>query len=366
MFKTHILQDHERGLLVRRGRVVAWLEPGAHRTYRRHTDIRRIDLDQAFAPLTPELATFLPHGAGEELIVPDAHVALVRVDGSPFACLVAGRWVLWQLRAEVTATIVSTAPILANDSVPEAFRALVPASTLLSFTVSAHESALLYVNGAFERALGAGAWAVWCAHRTVVVERDDLREREIQIVGQEVMTADKVTVRVNLVVKFRVVDAEKSARELADLDPALYTEAQMVARRWVAGASVDQLLERRNDARTVMRAELAERAERWGVAVLEIDLKDIVLPGEMKTILNQVIEAEKRAAANGIHRREETAATRSLMNTAKLLEQSPMLLRLKELEAYKEIAERIDQMTVIAAPQDLAARFSLPGAARSG
>jgi regulator of protease activity HflC (stomatin/prohibitin superfamily) len=139
-----------------------------------------------------------------------------------------------------------------------------------------------------------------------------------------------------------------------------------VARRWVAGATVDQLLERRNDARSTMRAELGERAERWGVAVLEIDLKDIVLPGEMKTILNQVIEAEKRAMANGILRREETAATRSLMNTAKLLEQSPMLLRLKELEAYKEIAERIDQMTVIAAPQDLAARFSLPGAARSG
>ena len=74
-------------------------------------------------------------------------------------------------------------------------------------------------------------------------------------------------------------------------------------------------------------------------------VKDVVLPGEMKTILNQVIEAEKRAAANVILRREETAATRSLLNTAKLLEQNPTLLRLKELEAWKEIAEKVSQLT---------------------
>jgi regulator of protease activity HflC (stomatin/prohibitin superfamily) len=113
-----------------------------------------------------------------------------------------------------------------------------------------------------------------------------------------------------------------------------------------------------------MRAELAERAATWGAAILDMDLKDIVLPGEMKTILNQVIEAEKRAAANVILRREETAATRSLMNTAKLLEQSPTLLRLKELEAWKEIAEKVDQLTLVATPAELCSRLSLPGAAR--
>jgi regulator of protease activity HflC (stomatin/prohibitin superfamily) len=153
-------------------------------------------------------------------------------------------------------------------------------------------------------------------------------------------------------------------RAVASLDAAVYTEAQMVARRWVAGATVDQLLERRHDARAAMRAELGERASRWGAAIVEMDLKDIVLPGEMKTILNQVIEAEKRAAANVILRREETAATRSLANTAKLLEQNPTLLRLKELEAWKEIAERVEQLTLIATPQDLAARLTLPGSAR--
>jgi regulator of protease activity HflC (stomatin/prohibitin superfamily) len=365
MFRTITLQDHERGLLTRQGRVVAWLEPGCHRLWSRHTDVRRVNLDEAFMALTPEVRPVIPREAANELFVPHAHLALLSVDGRPTACLLPGRYLLWQLRAEVTASVVSTEPVMANDLVPDAFRPLVPASHLTRVTVAAHERALLHVNGAIERTLGEGAWAVFCAHRVVSIDRIDMRERELQIVGQEALTFDKVTVRLNLVVKFRVTDAEKSAREVAALEPALYTEAQLVARRWVAGATVDQLLERRNDAPGAMRAELGERAATWGVAVVEIDLKDIVLPGEMKTILNQVIEAEKRAAANVILRREETAATRSLMNTAKLLEQNPTLLRLKELEAWKEIAEKVEQLTVIAAPHELAARLSLPGAARS-
>lgn len=364
MFRTVILQDHERGLLVRGGRVVAWLEPGRHRLWSRHTQIRSLDLTAGWAPLTPEIRAVLPAGAAEELEVAHGHVALVRVDGRPAACLLPGRFLLFQQRAEVTADVVSTAPVLANEHVPAAFRPLVPASHLTALTVAAHERAMVYVDGALDRVVGEGAWCFFAADREVSVTRVDMREREIQIVGQEVMTADKVTVRLNLVVKLRVTDAERSVREVASLDAAVYTEAQMVARRWVAGATVDQLLERRHDARAAMRAELNERAAVWGAAVLEMDLKDIVLPGEMKTILNQVIEAEKRAAANVILRREETAATRSLMNTAKLLEQSPTLLRLKELEAWKDIAEKVEHLTLVATPQDLVSRLGIPGPGR--
>ena len=66
----------------------------------------------------------------------------------------------------------------------------------------------------------------------------------------------------------------------------------------------------------------------------------------MKNILNQVVETEKAAQANVIKRREETAATRSLLNTAKLMEQNPLLLRLKELEALESVTEKIDKLTV--------------------
>lgn len=82
-------------------------------------------------------------------------------------------------------------------------------------------------------------------------------------------------------------------------------------------------------------------------------MKDLVLPGEMKQLLNQVMEAEKKAAAQVILRREEVAATRSLANTAQMLEKNPALLRLKELEGFKEIAAAIPNLTLVMGPPEL-------------
>ena len=86
-----------------------------------------------------------------------------------------------------------------------------------------------------------------------------------------------------------------------------------------------------------VRDALASRAKEFGVSVLSVGLRDVILPGDMKLILNQVIEAQKQAEANLIRRREETAAARSQANTAKLLAENPALARMKELEALQEI-----------------------------
>ena len=86
-------------------------------------------------------------------------------------------------------------------------------------------------------------------------------------------------------------------------------------------------------ANTALRPAVTERAAALGLDVLDLGLKDLVLPGEMKALLNRVIEAQKEAEANVILRREETAATRSMAQTAKVLVENPLLVRLKELEA---------------------------------
>jgi regulator of protease activity HflC (stomatin/prohibitin superfamily) len=96
----------------------------------------------------------------------------------------------------------------------------------------------------------------------------------------------------------------------------------------------------------VVSAHVRSRLEPHGIEVDGVGVKDIVLPGEMRTILAQVVEAEKAAEANAIRRREETAATRSLLNTAKVMEGSPVALRMKELETLERIAERIDKISV--------------------
>jgi regulator of protease activity HflC (stomatin/prohibitin superfamily) len=122
---------------------------------------------------------------------------------------------------------------------------------------------------------------------------------------------------------------------------------QLAARDYVAGVSLDDLLEGRDAMTRFLEAEAVPAAARFGVRIDRVGVKDVVLPGEMKTLLNRVIEAEKEAAANVILRREETAATRSLANTARVIADHPVLMRLKELEAIKDIAERIDEVRLV-------------------
>jgi len=151
------------------------------------------------------------------------------------------------------------------------------------------------------------------------------------------MTADKVTLRVNLLVTYQVTDAQKAVTSTADYTQALYREAQLVLRAAVGAKTLDALLSDKESVGGEVKTALATRAAEMGVRVQSVGLRDIVLPGDMKTLLNQVIAATKEAEANLIRRREETAAARSQANTAKLLAESPALARLKELEMLEKI-----------------------------
>jgi regulator of protease activity HflC (stomatin/prohibitin superfamily) len=151
------------------------------------------------------------------------------------------------------------------------------------------------------------------------------------------MTSDKVTLRVNLVVTYKVTDALKTATVVNDHAQALYREAQLALRAAVGTRTLDALLADKESVGGEVKNALAGRASEFGVTLRSVGLRDIILPGEMKLILNQVITAEKEAQANLIRRREETAAARSQANTAKLLADNPVLARMKELEALQAI-----------------------------
>ena len=165
----------------------------------------------------------------------------------------------------------------------------------------------------------------------------DLREQVAEVAGQEIMTADKVTLRVNLLVTYQVADATLALIAVTNYAQAVYREAQLALRAAVGTRRIDELLAEKQVVGTEVRDALASRAEDFGIAVCSVGLRGIILPGEMKTILNQVIEAQKRAEANLIQRREETAAVRSQVNTARLMADNPVLARVKELEGLQEI-----------------------------
>ena len=121
---------------------------------------------------------------------------------------------------------------------------------------------------------------------------------------------------------------------------------QFALREAVGTRTLDELLEDKQIIDEVVSAQVKTRMASFGMDVASLGVRDIVLPGDMKTILSKLIEAEKSAQANVIRRREETAATRSLLNTAKVMENNPVALRLKELETLERVAERIDKISV--------------------
>ena len=363
MITTVIIQQEERGLVYRDGRLVRFLEPGRHNLWRLFgtLTVKRLALSQHWAPWTPELDAVLPSGAAERLEVAPGEVAALTADGHPVGVMKPGRYLLWQLRAKVEATLYSTEGRFCE--LPPAFWQWCDRGDFLDLSVEPHRRALLYVNGILQEALEGGRYLVCMQDRQVTVGWVDMREAELQVAGQEVITADKASLRINLVLKYRVVDALRAHEATQGLRDALYSQLQMVARGYVGGHSVDQLLENREGARTAMIEALRARAKAWGVEILEADLKDVVLPGDMKLIHNQVLAAQKQAQAKVILRREEIAATRSQANTARMMANNQALMRLKEMEVMAEIASKVGQITVVTSgAEGLGALFGASGA----
>ena len=120
----------------------------------------------------------------------------------------------------------------------------------------------------------------------------------------------------------------------------------LALRAYVGTYTLDELLENKSEIANAVFEDTKTAATKLGVKVLNCGMRDVILTGDMKDIMNQVLIAQKQAQANVITRREETASTRSLLNTAKLMEDNEMLYKLKEMEYVEKIAEKIGEITV--------------------
>lgn len=213
-------------------------------------------------------------------------------------------------------------------------------------SIPEYHTGALFVDGKLEGVLEVGGHAFWKIGRSLRVAIVDSRLQTLEVSGQEILTKDKVALRLNLSASYRVTDAILATSKLKDLEAFLYKELQLGLRAAVGTRTLDALLEDKDVLDNVVFDHVKTKSEGFGLAVDSVGVKDIILPGEMKAILSKVVEAEKVAQANGIRRREETAATRSLLNTAKVMEDNPVALRLKELETLERITENIDQINI--------------------
>ncbi|SHO58256.1 slipin family protein [Vibrio quintilis] len=205
---------------------------------------------------------------------------------------------------------------------------------------------LLYINGELERRLSPGEYSFWQFNRTIEMKLFDCRTQMLEISGQEILSKDRVSLRLNLNASFKITDPQLAAASLAQVEDYAYKKLQLALREAVGTKTLDDLLLDKLYINETVKALVVEQLKAVGMTLESVGVKDIILPGEMKAILNQVVEAQKAAEANVIKRREETAATRSLHNTAKVMENNPTLLRLKELEALEKVADKINNLNV--------------------
>ncbi|MEP4889433.1 MAG: slipin family protein [Aliiglaciecola sp.] len=206
--------------------------------------------------------------------------------------------------------------------------------------------ALLYVDGQLVRSLSAGMYGFWQLSHAIEVKSYDLRSRNQEVSGQDILTKDRVTVRVNLSATVKTLDPVVAAEQVENLDEFIYKTMQLALREAVGTKTLDALLEDKLYVNQTIKELVEQELDSVGVKLERVGVKDIILPGEIKAILNQVVEAQKAAEANVIKRREETAATRSLQNTAKMMENNPTLLRLKELESLEKVSEKVSNLNV--------------------
>lgn len=347
MFNVTVrISQHERGLRFRHGDFVGVVQPGVYRLWSRLRGSGRDSIEVVSTLKTQFDHVLLDMIAQNESARRELEVvtlsqgqrALVWGDGRLLSILGPGRYAFWKSPLAIRVQVYEVSAVRLVHELLDAVIAHKDAARWLDgVEVSAQETALLFQNGVLTEALGPGRHVYWKGAASVRWKAIDLREQTADVAGQEIMTSDKVTLRVNLIVTWQVADAVKAATVVSDASQALYREAQLALRAAVGTRSLDQLLADKEATGSEVRSALAERAAQFGVTVKSVGLRDIILPGEMKIILNRVIEAEKQAQADLIRRREETAAARSQANTAKLLAENPALARLKELETLQAV-----------------------------
>ncbi len=205
---------------------------------------------------------------------------------------------------------------------------------------------ILKVNGKYEKILTPGKYYFFSYVNKVEVKLIDLRNQVLQVSGQELLTKDKVTLRMNFALTFKIIDSLKAATLFDKYDDQIYLLMQLALREFVSTKTLDELLAEKHEIGKVILETVKNKENDFGAIFIEAGLKDIILPGDIREILNTILIAEKQALANVITRREETASTRSLLNTAKLMEENETLYKLKELEYLERICEKVGNISL--------------------
>lgn len=209
-----------------------------------------------------------------------------------------------------------------------------------------YERGLLYQNGKFDKLLEPGRYNLWFwQHRHIT--KVDVRETSQTIQGQEVLSKDKVPIRVTLVAQYTVSNPIAAVHNVESYINQLYQDLQLTLRESISARTVEEVLEDRDALSSQLLEDVTTRAEQYGVTLNRVGVKDVILPGIVRNVFLQEVEADRRGRAELVAARHETAAARAKANTAKLMRDNPQIMRLQELGTLASLASKAGNVLII-------------------
>ena len=342
--KKIIIKENQRGFLFKNGKYVKMLKAGKYLISRnKNIEIRYVD---SFVECQNcDLETLLADKAFANSVsiveVGDEELALHFIDGKFNEVLRQGKYAFWNLGYKHEFKIVDISTPIIDESIPKYILSRLSSTFYTKVEVADYQKARLYFDKKLQGILEPGTYYFWKTGTKVEASIVDMRLRQMDITGQEILTADKVSLRINFVCNYRVTDIVKIVSEIDDFAEQLHVAAQLALREYVGKHKLDEILENKEEMSRYVFDRLKEKEKKLFIEISDAGVKDIILPGEIREIMNTVLIAEKRAQANVITRREEVASTRSLLNTAKLMDENQTLYKLKELEYVERICENV-------------------------
>ena len=347
--KTVIINENQKGFLFKNGKYIKLLGAGKYYLFGGR-EIEISNLEQPIVCSKCALETLLADKAVADCVavveVGDEELALHYVNGKFSSVLRRGKYAFWSVTDQHEFKIVDISTPAVDKSVPEYIFSKIPQLYYTKIEVAEYQKARLYFNKKLERILDTGTYYFWKTSTNVDVSYVDTRLTQMNITGQELLTADKVSLRVSFVCNYRVTDFVKILTEIDDFEEQMHVSAQLALREYVGKYKLDEILENKDQMSEFVFGKLKSKEKELFVEITDAGVKDIILPGEIREIMNTVLVAEKRAQANVITRREEVASTRSLLNTAKLMDENKTLYKLKELEYVERICENVGSINL--------------------
>ncbi len=361
MFKRIRIRSYEVGLVFHEDEFRGLLHEGVHRRFDPLYKLR-VDVVSKRDPWLDhdKLDVIVKSGAldGHAIVVDlkDHQRGLVWIEGRFSHVLPAGLYAYWTGVKDVKIDIVDARSVRFEHPDLRVITASPMVSRVLDVcTINRQNVGVLFIDGKYVDTLAPGLYAYWKGTGDAKIAEIDMRETMVDVSGQEIMTLDKVSLRMNAAVTYRVVDPVKAVSSTDDVRQALYREAQLALRAVVGTRELDAFLTEKEAVANDIEELVKRRASELGLEIASVGIRDVILPGEMKDLMNKVTEAKKAAEANLISRREETAAMRSQANTAKVLADNPTLMRLRELEVLEKIASN-GKMNIVLGEKGLADR----------